>query len=229
MKKLQIFWIIVLLLCFINQPSWAATAYVTDSFEITLRTGPSTENRIITMLSSGEALEVLETRNDWTHVRFLDSDREQKEGWVLSRYLVNRQPWEAQAERLSKENTSLKEKLAMMEEKWEDSSQQGDELQKKFQQTSEALKKVQADFDSLKDESTHFLKLKEQYEAANTALQTAQSTVQELTKKNEILRSSQNIRWFLAGGVVFLSALLIGLIIGRREKKRRTGLTSWKR
>jgi SH3 domain protein len=229
MKKLEIFWIIVLPLCFINQPSCAATAYVTDSFEITLRTGPTTENRIITMLSSGEALEVLETRDDWTHVRFLDSEREQKEGWVLSRYLVNRQPWEAQAERLSKENTSLKEKLAMMEKKWEDSSQQGDELQKKFQQTSEALKKVQADFDSLKDESTHFLKLREQYEAANAALQTAQSTVQELTKKNEILRSSQNIRWFLAGGVVFLSALLIGLIIGRREKKRRTGLTSWKR
>lgn len=229
MKKFQIFWIIVLPLCFINQPSWAATAYVTDSFEITLRTGPSNENRIITMLSSGETLEVLETRDDWAHVRFLDSEREQKEGWVLSRYLVNRQPWEAQAERLSKENTSLKEKLTMMEKKWEDSSQQGDELQKKFQQTSEALKEVQADFDSLKDESTHFLKLKEQYEAANAALQTARDTVQDLTKKNEILRSSQNTRWFLAGGVVFLSALLIGLIIGRREKKRRTGLTSWKR
>ena len=30
----------------ITQQGWAAKAYVTDSFEITLRTGPSNENKI---------------------------------------------------------------------------------------------------------------------------------------------------------------------------------------
>jgi hypothetical protein len=40
----------------LTQQGWADKAYVTDSFEITLRTGPSNENKIIAMLFSGRPL-----------------------------------------------------------------------------------------------------------------------------------------------------------------------------
>ena len=40
----------------ITQQGWATKAYVIDSFEITLRTGPSNENKIIAMLFSGRPL-----------------------------------------------------------------------------------------------------------------------------------------------------------------------------
>jgi SH3 domain protein len=92
MKKLRILWIVALSLCFMNPPSWASTAYVTDSFKIMLRTGPSTENKITAMLSSGEAVEILETREDWTRIGVLDSEGEQREGWVLTRFLIERKP-----------------------------------------------------------------------------------------------------------------------------------------
>jgi len=58
----------------ITQQGWAAKAYVTDSFEITLRTGPSNENKIIAMLFSGRPLDVLSTQGEWSRVRVLDSD-----------------------------------------------------------------------------------------------------------------------------------------------------------
>ena len=41
------------------KPCWAERAYVTDSLEITLRTGPSTEHRVMATLSSGTSLEIL--------------------------------------------------------------------------------------------------------------------------------------------------------------------------
>ncbi len=225
MKRFQILWVIVLALCLRNQPSWAATAYVTDSFKITLRTGPGTDKKIIAMLSSGKPVEVLETGNDWTRVRVLGSEGEQKEGWVLSRFLIERQPWEIKARNLEKETTSLKEKLGVMEKKWRESSNHARELQEKFQKTSESLKKVQADFDSLKEESSEFLKLKRDHEAATSNLKTAQDAVQRLTQENEILESSKTMEWLLAGALIFLGAWLIGLIIGRREKKRRRALS----
>jgi SH3 domain protein len=228
MKRYHVLWIVLLPLCLIHPLSWATTAYVTDLFEITLRTGPSNENKIIAMLSSGEPLEVVETRDDWTLVRLVNSRGEEKEGWVLSRYLIKRQPWETQAKGLLKQNASLREKLGMLERKSEESSQREAEFKKELQHTSETLKKVQTDFESLKNESSDFLELKEQYETTKSTLQTSQDIVQKLTEENEILKASQYVRWFLAGALVFLSALLMGLVLGRREKKHRKGLSGWK-
>jgi SH3 domain protein len=229
MKRTHILWIIIFLLCFAGRPSWAARVYVTDSIQITVRTGPSTENRIVALLSSGEPVESLETRDDWTRVRLSGSGGDQKEGWVLSRYLMDRQPWQAQNRALLLENTSLREKSATLQKNLGESSQQEQEFQSKLQQTTETLNELQIRFDSLKKESSEFLTLKEQYDTAQSTLQKADFTVQELTEENAALRSSQNTRWFLVGALVFVSALLIGLIIGRRERKRRTGLNQWTR
>jgi SH3 domain protein len=229
MKRTHILWIIIFLLCFAGRPSWAARVYVTDSIQITVRTGPSTENRIVALLSSGEPVESLETRDDWTRVRLSGSGGDQKEGWVLSRYLMDRQPWQAQNRALLLENTSLREKSATLQKNLGESSQQEQEFQSKLQQTTETLNELQIRFDSLKKESSEFLTLKEQYDTAQSTLQKADFTVQKLTEENAALRSSQNTRWFLVGALVFVSALLIGLIIGRRERKRRTGLNQWTR
>ena len=64
----------------------AEVVWVSDQFEIMLRTGPSTDNAIKLMLSSGRQLEVLERDENlgFTKIRTAGGT----EGWVLSRYLV---------------------------------------------------------------------------------------------------------------------------------------------
>jgi len=141
MKRYQILWVIALSLCLMNQPSSAATVYVTDSLKITLRTGPGTDNKIIAILSSGERLEVLETGNDWTRVRVLGSEGEQKEGWLLSRFLIERQPWEMQARNLAKETTSLKEKLGVTEKKWRNLPTEHGSFRRSFKRPRRVSKK----------------------------------------------------------------------------------------
>lgn len=66
----------------------ADTKYVIDRLEITLRSGPDTGNRIITMIPSGQALEVLSTGGDWAEVRLPSGEQ----GWVLARYLSTEIP-----------------------------------------------------------------------------------------------------------------------------------------
>lgn len=73
--------------------AWAEKAYVFNTSKITLRTGPEVGKKIIAMLPQDEPVEVLqEDESGWSLVRLLKSSWENKEGWVLSRYLVTRLP-----------------------------------------------------------------------------------------------------------------------------------------
>lgn len=123
MATMSRFWKISVLatlgLSLIAQTSWASKAFVTDSFRISLRRGPSIENKILRFIPSGLPVEVYETQEGWSRVRVLEEDEGVLEGWILSRYLVRRLPWEDQAKTLKEENGRLKEKLATINEKWE--------------------------------------------------------------------------------------------------------------
>lgn len=188
MKRFLLITFITLGLCLMGQMSWATKAYVTDSFRISLRRGPSIENKILKFLPSGLPVEVFESQEGWSRVCPLESGRDSIEGWVLSRYLIIRQPWEIQARSLKQENARLKEKLPRIEKEWEE---------------------------TLKRKAVGYLKLKAAYEIT-------QKTVQMLSEENENLRSSQINKWFAIGALVLLCGLMIGLMIGRQQKKHRS-------
>ena len=192
MKRFRLIIPIALGLSIIAQASWAAKAYVTDSFRISLRRGPSIENKILKFLPSGMPVEVLESQEGWSRVQPSESRQRSIKGWVLSRYLITRLPWETQARSLEQENIQLKEKLARIEEERE-----------------VTLKRKVADYLELK-----------------AAHEIAQETVQTLTRENESLRSSQRNKWFAMGALVLLCGLMIGLVIGGKEKKRRSTIYS---
>lgn len=100
------------------QTSWAEKAYVTDWFRISLRRGPGIENKILKFLPSGLPVDVLESQDGWNRVRLLEGEQPALEGWIMSRYLVTRLPWEHQARSLREENARLKEKIARINEEW---------------------------------------------------------------------------------------------------------------
>ena len=79
--------LIVCLLAALPFSALAATAYVTDELEITLRRGQGTQFGIRAMLDSGSRVEVLQqdAESGYTQVRTSSGT----EGWVLSRYLQN--------------------------------------------------------------------------------------------------------------------------------------------
>jgi len=219
MKTLSVMLLVLAGFFGLAQQGWATKAYVTDSFEITLRTGPSNENKIIAMLFSGRPLEVLDTRGDWSQVKVLDSD---KEGWVLTRYLVTRLPWEVQAKKLQEDSVSLNSKLNRLQKEFADESQQRQGLAAELKQKTQELEALNKEYLELKKGAEGYLRLKTIYEATEKDLKAAQSELSKVAAENETLRSSQRNRWFLSGAVVLLCGLLIGGIVGRQQKKKRS-------
>lgn len=143
----------------ITQTSWASRAFVTDNFRISLRRGPSIENKILKFVPSGLPVEVVEMRDGWSRVHIMDGGDGVVEGWVLSRYLVNRLPWENQAKTLQEENTQLKEKLAMVDQKWENKirqeQSQSQTLKKEYELAREKAQELIQENETLKSSKRH--------------------------------------------------------------------------
>jgi len=219
MKTLSMMVLVISWFFGMAQQGWAAKAYVTDTFEITLRTGPSNEHKIIAMLFSGRPLEVMGTRGEWSQVKVLDDG---KEGWVLSRYLVTRLPWEIQARKFQEDVASLNAKSNRLHKDFVDESQQRQVIAAELKRKTEELDALSKEYLELKRGSEGFLRLKALYEATEKSMKLAQAELTRLTAENEDLRSSQQNMWFLSGALVLLCGLLIGGIAGRQQKKRRS-------
>ena len=219
MKRFTVVAAILVMTCCVPTAGWARMAYVTDSFRISLRTGPSLENKILKFLDSGDAIEVLDSQEGWDQVEVLGPEPEGIKGWVLSRYVMERVPWEHQAKALSEENAEVKERLAGAEDELAQTKGHEKELRRRLQETMETLSRVQKEYGELRKNAPNYLKLKVAYDSG-------QKRIEQLTKENEQLKSSQTNRWFALGALVLLCGLMIGLIIGRQQKKRRSLLYS---
>ena len=118
MKKFQHIILLTLGLCLMGQTSWANKAFVTDSFRISLRRGPSLENKILKFLPSGLPVEILESQDGWSYIHLSEFEKGNMGGWVLSRYLITRLPWENQAKSLRQETSQLEKRLASIDNEW---------------------------------------------------------------------------------------------------------------
>lgn len=213
----------VVLLGFI-QVTWAETAYVSDSFKITFRSGPGATHRIISMLSSGQALEVLERGDEWARVRLGANTDSPQEGWVMTRYLIDRRPWEMQAEAYRAETGRLKERIVVLQEKLKDTEKMQEELTAKLNETTRGLDQVQAEYAALKEGSAEYLALKNKHEETLAKLKTARDDYAALNEDYKKLSYSERNTWFAIGAGILVFGLVFGMILGRREKKRRARL-----
>jgi len=216
---------IIIGFCLVGQFVWAETAYIIDFTEVNFRSGPSTEYRVIATLSSGHPLEILETQGNWTHVSFKENGGSIKEGWILSRYLMTRQPWELKAQSLIRENTTLKEKLAPIEKMLEEKTFNEQNLTKKLQDNMEELDKIKKELKSIKEGAAEYLDLKEKHIIVQIELKKIRKENKELSESYNELESSQKIKWFIAGGIVLMSGLFIGLLLSGRRRYSKPSLS----
>jgi len=205
---------------FSGNTCWAERAYVTNSSKITLRGGPSTNDKIITMLTQDTPVEILETQSGWSRVRV--SGDNNYVGWMVNGFLTTEVPWKFQAEGLKAENVRLKERVGKIEKEWSASSGEKELMSDRLEKALSELNTVKTKYESLRQASGSLLELQENHSKALKALQEARTTLETLQKENMVLKSSQRNRWFLTGAVVLLVGLIFGLIMGRQQRKRRS-------
>jgi SH3 domain protein len=196
----------------------ADTLYVTEEFEITMRTGPGVDRKIIALIRSGQRVEEVSKSEEWTEIRLPSN----KTGWVLTRYLSPKEPCALIKEHLQTEFNLLQTDKTELAAKNSDLEAENQRLEAQLASTQASLERVTGDYDSLKTESTDFLKLKTQFKKVTTELEETKTKADKYEDETSRLLRNQNIKWFLAGAGV----ILIGFIIGfsSRRQKRRSSL-----
>ncbi|MEK6192901.1 MAG: TIGR04211 family SH3 domain-containing protein [Deltaproteobacteria bacterium] len=200
----------------VASPVCAETNYVSDEMHITFRSGPATDRKIIKLLLSGQALEVLQKEGEWTLVRLPNGT----EGWVLHRYLTAAEPCDMVLERLSSKHTTLVARADGLDKENDSIKTRNKALAADLQSTQTDLKKTRKLFNDLKKESTAYLELKAEHQKATTRLSEQTKRVDDL--ENELARISSNFKLYLSGAAILVLGLILGLI--SRPQKQRSSL-----
>ena len=193
----------------------AESIYVTDVLKLTLRSGPSTEHKILSVIESGQQLEILDRGPEWTLVR-LPND---KEGYVLTRYLSTTPTAGIRLQQLQEKHKSLMQQTAPLLEENARFKSENTQLNSSLGSNQKTLEQVRAEYQKLKADSAQFLTLKSKYDKAAAQLEEQTKRADTLEEQLNRFEMNQYIKWFLAGSGV----LLVGFIIGfsaRRQRRR---------
>ena len=216
-----LFLITLITLLATDRKLWAeSSAYVTDSIGITCRTGPDITNKIIAMLHSGDHVRVIETRGNWSKVKFLKKDGTEAEGWVMSRYLMTDRPCRDRAAALAKENATLKKQLSELKADNAKYSETTKTLKKDLDDVTSRMSILQKKYQNLKEGAAGYITLKKKYEETSAKLDTAERKLNTLTREVNDLRSSHGYKWFGMGALVLFAGIILGLVFGRQKKSR---------
>ena len=192
----------------------AQTRYVTEDLTITLRTGPGSDRKIIAMIPSGDAVEIVSSGDEWSQVRYSD-----KEGYVLTRYLTDRLPPAIALAQLQRKYDDLSTRHKQAQEQLDQISNQNKTLNSELSQTQSDLGKLNKAHETLKSESTEFLKLKARYEKAVKEMKSAKDKYEEIDSAfNKLANNQLNKGLLYGGGLVFLG-LVLGFVL-KRPKRR---------
>jgi SH3 domain protein len=210
------------LLVVLNGNVFAETRYVSDRLEITMRSGKSTSHGIIRMLPSGEKVDVVEHDKDagYTKVRLKNG----KEGWVLSRFLMDGPAArdrlvtaERKLAELELSNRKMGTAMQSLEQEKTGISQERSTLDAEFRKVSQELAEIKRTASSALAIDNENKELKSRMVAMERQLQTLQ-------QENESLKDRTARDWFMVGAGIILLGIIVGLIIPRIRWRRKS---SW--
>ena len=198
----------------------AEPAWVTDQFEITLRSGPSTSNAIQLMVSSGTRLEVLERDADsgYTRVRTQGGT----EGWVLTRYLMNEASAREQLENLTSQLTNANSRGSSLDTQLRAIRSEYDAANRRIETLEREKAAVEQELAEIKRTAANVLSINEQNKSLMDQLTAAQIRADTLEEENRALASQTKRYWFMAGALVLLIGILLGIWLPRIRWQRRS-------
>jgi SH3 domain protein len=205
--------------------AYAAPAWVSDQFEIMLRTGPSTNNAIQLMVSSGTQLEVLEQDDEagYTKVRTNGGT----EGWVLSRYLMTEAPAREQLAALTSQLTSANTRGSSMGTQLNAIKGEYDSVNRQVRALENEQDRLQSELASIKRTAANVLSIDSRNKELQEEITDAEIQVSILEQENQELNSRQTRYWFMSGGLVLLIGIILGLWLPRIRWQRRSRYDSF--
>jgi SH3 domain protein len=213
--------IVVLVLMAFAPAALAEPAWVSDKFEITLRSGPSTSNAIQLMIDSGTQLEVLEDDAELGYSRVRTTGG--TEGWVLTRYLMNEPSAREQLGTLTNNltnantrGTSLGSQLAAIKAEYDAANRRIDTLERE-------KAAVEKELGEIKRTAANVLSINNQNKSLMDQLAGAQIRADTMEQENRQVSSQTTRYWFMSGALVLLIGIILGIWLPRIRTQRRSG------
>jgi len=213
------------LVVILTNTAFAQSAWVSDVFEVTLRTGPSTSNAIQLMVESGTELTIIEEDEDagYTQVRTGGGT----EGWVLSRYLMTEPAAREQLSILTQQltsaaadGTSLEGQLAAIRGEYNDATRQISTLERD-------KTRLETELAEIKRTAANTLSIDSQNKSLQQQLTDSEIMVSVLEEEKSQLTGQSTRNWFITGSLVLLGGILVGLILPRMSFQKKSRYDSF--
>lgn len=189
--------------------------YVSDDLTIPMRSGTTTGHKILKFLSSGMAVEVVETTDDEKHSLVSPLDDASKTGWVETRLLMTNKSARDRLVVEKNKNKTIKTTLSDLKKELAESKSQNNKLQTIQNELENKIKSLKSTLTNLRKNASDPIRIAEENEKLKQQLASAQMKSDQLTQENIIL-GDQNIKqWFLIGGAVSIGSLIFGIVLTR--------------
>jgi SH3 domain protein len=196
----------------------AETKYVSEIREISVRTGPGTEYKIIAMIKTGIAMTILEEQEDWSHIRLEDG----RDGWVLNRYIQPDAPDTTSSSPPPQSSTAPAAPPGESDASIQELNSKIATLTAEMTRRQNEMNALKTAYDSLKEDSGVFLDLQEKYKAMSAELSAQKERADRAENDFSSLYNKERLKWFVAGAGVLLVGVLLGFIT--KPQRRRTSL-----
>jgi len=188
--------------------------------KFTLRSSESNRSKILKMLPSGTALTLI-SENHNTHYSKVKTNSG-VEGYILTRHTLNKpiSRWylnkaNKQLEALKQESELIKQELAQLKGKNDETLTTNQTLSKERDQLSHEL-------DDLRLTAANAVQLKHDRDQSRKKIITLSNELKEVSHENQMLKDSTNQDWFLYGGILSLFGVILGFILPKLSWHRKT-------
>ncbi len=198
----------------------AEDAWVSDQFEVMLRTGPSTSNAIERVLSSGTALEIIETDSEAGYARVRTAAG--TEGWVLTRYLMDEPSAREQLERLTGQLTNATNASSSVSEQLNAVRGEYNTATNRIAVLEREKASLEKELGEIKRTAGNVLAIDKQNKELRDQLATTEIEVSTLEQTNRELSGQATRYWFMTGALVLIVGIILGLWLPRIRWQKRS-------
>ena len=206
-----------------NNSVIAQTRYVTDELEVTLRTGPSVQNKIVRVLSSGDRVDVIGEAADGDYSQVTTSGGDS--GYILTRYLIANESARNRVIKLEAQLETLRSKPGELQTLLANSQEENQELIRQNVSLTEQLKSTTSELAHIKKVSKEAVSLSERNSKLENDAQQMLLQLDDMRIQNKVLKDQSAKRWFVLGGGTILVGLILGWILSISKRPRRQ--SSW--
>lgn len=213
---------IFLVLLVFTHSVFAQTRYVTDEFEIMMRTGPSVQNKILAVLRSGTQVNVLneDAGNGYSQLQTSNGEV----GYAITRYIVPTPSARSRVANLEKQIEQLRSEPKELANLLATSQEDNDLLIRQNAEMAEILSSVESELSRIKKISGDAVNLATQNQKLESEVQQLLLQLDDVRIQNEDLKDQSDRMQNMLGAGLVLLGLFLGWVLSISGRR---GRNSW--